>query len=574
MEDGPGEDGGASVLEALLWELQLEHFGPALEEQRIDLEDLQNTGPGCAAELTTVCGMPLGDAWRLIGAARALAGGAAATPGRAAPAARPGLLVGIPEMTEAAPADLDDGFSADRILDAEDRRRRPWQRRQRQLSECSSRCSDGSLTPSECGSTPESAAARVAASAAVALQAARKLNQHALAEADAERRRGPGPPSIAASSDAGGDDAARRGEVEEFLAAGRWGGPLPLPEPSDEEGLSSASQHYSGGVGGRNLRNGCNAGVLNRSNQSLRDADLRELLAPDLAGSKDGQKHFEEVDFSQNRITAGGLCFVLELCESPGCGRLRVLKLYRNAIDDQGAQAVADLCSHRPSLEELHLSHNRLTAVGANFIVSAAEAARRGETSSASSSSRPLWLRLEYNRVAEPEVVLQELVARLRVCSGARPCTVRSCRQGCSVHLPYFENQHGEDGGDRRRGDRWPQRSRGGPWGGGGGSGAPGGGGGDALTADAWATYASRSSAAGSLAASPTPSGPPTPSGQGGGYPMGPSTALRYTGPAAPPARGEASKDLRDSIMEAARLLRERQEGGGGSTRGAAAASA
>jgi len=52
-------------------------------------------------------------------------------------------------------------------------------------------------------------------------------------------------PSVEASSDAGGDDAARRGEVEEFLAAGRWGGPLPFPEPADDEGLrrrgSSAS---------------------------------------------------------------------------------------------------------------------------------------------------------------------------------------------------------------------------------------------------------------------------------------------------------------------------------------------
>lgn len=168
---------------------------------------------------------------------------------------------------------------------------------------------------------------------------------------------------------------------------------------------------------------------LNYSRQRVSDTGLEHLNL-----WKERTDTVEEVDFSQNDLSAGGLRSVLDVCLR--CRKLRVLKLFKNQIDDNGAAALAELCKKCPTLEEIHLSHNYFTSAGVERIVEAAESAR-------SESSTPLWLRLEQNDVIEPDRVLKAMQSRFSVCERRRDkkCTARVCCYGKKVHLPYFTHQ-------------------------------------------------------------------------------------------------------------------------------------
>jgi len=155
---------------------------------------------------------------------------------------------------------------------------------------------------------------------------------------------------------------------------------------------------------------------LNYSHRKFTDDhahEIRRQLAHD-------SFQYEEVDFSQNNLTSKGLRTVLDVCRR--CPKLRVLKLYKNQIDDGGAEYLAELCKQCPSIEEMHLSHNHFTAVGVEALITAAEKARNANAS-------PLWLRLEQNDVGDPEAVFHDLQSRLSVCARENEvrCIVRVC---------------------------------------------------------------------------------------------------------------------------------------------------
>jgi len=169
---------------------------------------------------------------------------------------------------------------------------------------------------------------------------------------------------------------------------------------------------------------------LNYSHRKFTDDhadEIRRQLAHD-------SFQYEEVDFSQNNLTSKGLRTVLDVCRR--CPKLRVLKLYKNQIDDGGAEYLAELCKQCPSIEEMHLSHNHFTAVGVEALITAAEKARNANAS-------PLWLRLEQNDVGDPEAVFHDLQSRLSVCARENEvrCTVRVCCKRQKVHLPFFHLQ-------------------------------------------------------------------------------------------------------------------------------------
>ena len=146
---------------------------------------------------------------------------------------------------------------------------------------------------------------------------------------------------------------------------------------------------------------------------------------------RQGVLPYEEVDFSGNSLSANELPEVIKVCKR--CPKLRVLKLFKNCIDDYGAQDLAELCRFAPGLEEIHLSHNMFTAAGAGVIIKAAEEYRRPDTV-------PLWLRLEHNYIDDAERVFQNLSNRYSVCrrQDAKLCTARTCHNRCRVHLPHF----------------------------------------------------------------------------------------------------------------------------------------
>jgi len=172
---------------------------------------------------------------------------------------------------------------------------------------------------------------------------------------------------------------------------------------------------------------------MNYSRRRLGDDDIQRLRR-ELPLQRDNLP-FDEVDFSQNELTSRGLAVVLEVCRK--CPKLRVLKLYKNQIDDGGAKGLADLCGKCQAIEEIHLSHNHFTATGAETLITAAEQTRPDNMS-------PLWLRLEQNDISGADDLFRELEKReLRVCSRQDEyrCTVRSCYKKMKIHLPFFDMQ-------------------------------------------------------------------------------------------------------------------------------------
>lgn len=171
---------------------------------------------------------------------------------------------------------------------------------------------------------------------------------------------------------------------------------------------------------------------LNYSRRKFTD-DALHRLSREVALRQDSYQ-YEEVDFSQNEMSSTGLRVVLDVCRR--CPKLRVLKLYKNHIDDGGAKGLAELCGQCPAIEEIHLSHNHFTAAGVETLIAAAEQVRPDHIS-------PLWLRLEQNDVLDAEAVFRDLQSRLSVCmrQDENKCTARYCCRKMKIHLPFFDMQ-------------------------------------------------------------------------------------------------------------------------------------
>jgi hypothetical protein len=166
----------------------------------------------------------------------------------------------------------------------------------------------------------------------------------------------------------------------------------------------------------------------------------KKLTDADVAKLKEQQQEslpFTELDFSENELSAEGLKSVLSICLK--CEGLRVVKLYKNNIDDEGADSLVQLCERFPRLEELHLSHNSLSGDGTKRLLRAAAGARPENAS-------PLWVRMELNSVDDPWQVLSDLRGEgLKICErkDKKRCTVKTCIEKSTVHVPFFERQRG-----------------------------------------------------------------------------------------------------------------------------------
>eukprot|EP00438_Fugacium_kawagutii_P005190 Skav234127 [mRNA] locus=scaffold753:141807:145664:- [translate_table: standard] len=112
--------------------------------------------------------------------------------------------------------------------------------------------------------------------------------------------------------------------------------------------------------------------TLNYSKKGFTDADIPGL-------------HLLQVDFSCNKLTSYGLEAIVKFCSQ--CPDLCVFKVFKNEIDDRGARHIATLLEKCTSIEEIHLSHNYLTAKGVRIIIEAANSKRHHPS--------PLWLRVE-----------------------------------------------------------------------------------------------------------------------------------------------------------------------------------
>eukprot|EP00927_Polykrikos_kofoidii_P034105 TRINITY_DN28936_c0_g1_i1.p1 TRINITY_DN28936_c0_g1~~TRINITY_DN28936_c0_g1_i1.p1 ORF type:complete len:948 (-),score=148.00 TRINITY_DN28936_c0_g1_i1:252-3095(-) len=187
---------------------------------------------------------------------------------------------------------------------------------------------------------------------------------------------------------------------------------------------------------------------LDFSKRALTDTDVGTL---DIG---ENFRHCEELDFSCNKLTSVGLRELLHTFWH--CKKLRVLKLFKNQIDDRGAAELVKFVEESTAIQEIHLSHNMLTSEGVWDLVTAAEKSR-------SSDVVPLWLRLERNAIEDPQQLLQKFERDFSVCGryDERLCTPRTCCKWKKVHLPFFGMQTWEA---TVRNDWWYSQGSGGSW--------------------------------------------------------------------------------------------------------------
>jgi hypothetical protein len=132
----------------------------------------------------------------------------------------------------------------------------------------------------------------------------------------------------------------------------------------------------------------------------------------------------------ENHITATGLRELVQWMiafREKHEGRLVVhgLRLHMNELDDEAALVLAELVARLPEpLKELHLSHNRITEVGATALLLAIAnkqdaaypsiiyAHRTADKQRLTCKVKPLWLRLEQNRID-----VDAVKAELRSCN-------------------------------------------------------------------------------------------------------------------------------------------------------------
>lgn len=171
-----------------------------------------------------------------------------------------------------------------------------------------------------------------------------------------------------------------------------------------------------------------NWNTLNYSKQRLTDDDIAGLHL------SQERRTFVEVDFSCNKLTSSGLEAIVKFCIH--CPDLCVFKAFKNEIDDAGARHIATLLDKCKSIEEIHLSHNYLTAKGVRTIIRAADWKRHNTES-------PLWLRLEQNYVASGADFLRVMAQEHSVCGRNDDwrCTSRHCYWKRNIHVPFLHLQ-------------------------------------------------------------------------------------------------------------------------------------
>eukprot|EP01054_Gregarina_sp_Poly1_P001824 Gregarina_sp_Poly_1__1823@NODE_1473_length_4052_cov_207_277290_g976_i0_p1_GENE_NODE_1473_length_4052_cov_207_277290_g976_i0NODE_1473_length_4052_cov_207_277290_g976_i0_p1_ORF_typecomplete_len1194_score141_48LRR_6/PF13516_6/0_012LRR_6/PF13516_6/53LRR_6/PF13516_6/8_NODE_1473_length_4052_cov_207_277290_g976_i0983679 len=173
------------------------------------------------------------------------------------------------------------------------------------------------------------------------------------------------------------------------------------------------------------------------------------------------------LDLSENHLGDAGICALVNwwLTRLPVL-RIRSIKLYKNAIADEGAAALGRLVRVHPwPIEEIHLSHNVLTDAGAEvllksflFVVPPSRDSMPCPNGLNNNGSQfvyprfdpvksvflPVWVRLEYNHISSCDEVLRRtllcLLEHQRRGSGGEASGASNCDAG---RLACFAERRG-----------------------------------------------------------------------------------------------------------------------------------
>lgn len=161
-----------------------------------------------------------------------------------------------------------------------------------------------------------------------------------------------------------------------------------------------------------------------------------------------------EVDFSHNSMSNQMVWTLLETLAQNDV-HTALLKLFGNHISQGGVLAICEFIrknERAEALQELHLSHNEIDDDAALELLRTLQLQRpkypprRLQEGSGEERQAPMWLRLNHNRIREPEVVRRSAESEgITICTAGdrQACgTSKCCRRECPlVHLYSFNMQ-------------------------------------------------------------------------------------------------------------------------------------
>lgn len=173
-------------------------------------------------------------------------------------------------------------------------------------------------------------------------------------------------------------------------------------------------------------------GMTDAGAEAWASAMSRELDAHFPAGTAGAWLSCAGMNFSRNAIGDRGMRAIMRVMVSREIP-VASLKLFKNRLGDGAAKAVAELLAKGRQPREVHVSHNRITGVGAVALLRAASTpSRKGS----SWGSQPLWMRIENNCI-DWDSAIPEL-------------------EKCGVPWDACDTQRSWQGQQKRRGDAKP----------------------------------------------------------------------------------------------------------------------
>jgi len=170
-----------------------------------------------------------------------------------------------------------------------------------------------------------------------------------------------------------------------------------------------------------------------------------------------------EVDFSHNRLDNQMVRLLLETLEQNEV-HAALLKLFGNLISKEGVLAICDFIRNNHGaepLQELHLSHNEIDDDCVLELLRTLHSQRpryppRRSRDGDGAGLAPVWLRLNHNRIRDPDQVRRDAEAAgvtLCAASDRNACGTSRCKwKECPlVHLYAFDIQAHVFSGARRR---------------------------------------------------------------------------------------------------------------------------
>lgn len=165
---------------------------------------------------------------------------------------------------------------------------------------------------------------------------------------------------------------------------------------------------------------------------NLTDSNMQETVLPflcqilqrsaDRAG--DVKELWGSIDLAENPLSNSTTTSLLEILKKYHV-RLKTLKLYKCQLTDDAGIALANfVAEQREPIQEMHLSHNRLTII--SFVALLCAVSKHGGYPHGPQKTLPLWVRVEYNQISRPAETLKMVETQV----GLRSC-LASDRDSC-----------------------------------------------------------------------------------------------------------------------------------------------